>query len=178
MSAVTDLPPDMPPVVETGAEHVCASCGAPVQRRGTRGRWPSQCEACRAAASSASGPKQASSRRASTSRARAAEAAEVVLQIHGLVAAALVLPIPGNPVYLPATASALASASQGVFAEQLRAALEGDKALCDIILKVGVMQGRGALIMAYGMLVGALVPVAMAEIADRRAARETIDVEV
>ena len=151
----TELAPDeAPPTEDTG--HYCLECGKPVTRNGTRGRWPSYCDE-HAKSGRASGkrvPKSAG--------AQAKRAAAVLGNMNGMIAGILALPIPGNPIYLPETASALATKSD-VFESQAAAALENDPELCRMILRGGTMGGRAALVMAYGMLAGSLLTVAIPE---------------
>lgn len=154
---------EAPPTDDTG--HYCLECGKPVVRRGTRGRWPSYCD--EHSKTRSSGTKGSKGR---STAGQARKAAAVLGNLNGMICVALVAPIPGSPIYLPETASVLASKSE-VFEEQAAAALENDPELTRMILRGGALSGRAALVMAYGMLAGSVAPYAIAEWKDRRANR-------
>jgi len=155
-TAVDDLPDDLPVPTDVDA-HICTECGAEVFRTGTRGRWPSKCTQCKA-----KGAGRPATRASKSSPAQAKQAAAVLAQWNGYVAAGMmVLPKPWR---MFDTASALAEANDA-FAEAAASALATDAKLCRLILKGGGVSGRAGLIMAYGVLFASVAPVALHELA-------------
>jgi len=70
------------------------------------------------------------------------------------------------------TASALQVANEG-FTETAYEALRQDEALCNTILKAGTTSAKITLLIAYGMLMVNVVPVAVTEYRDKRANAES-----
>ena len=101
----------------------------------------------------------------------ARQAAAVLSQLNGLIAMGLLAPVTTIGLPLPQTATALAGAAEG-FDETAYAALVTDPALCRLILRGGGASGKVALLIAYGMLAVAVVPVGMAEHKERRLAAD------
>lgn len=144
----------------------CEECGKPIQYSG-RGRKPKRCEEHRKSGGTKSPRKSLGS-----NETLAAQATEALIQANGLLALGLMF------AHMPVTASSLKEAEDG-FREQAYNALLTDPALCKTILKAGTTGGRTSLIIAYGMLAGAVVPVGLmefkanrAEAAEKRAALE------
>src|SRR5262249_14888572 len=105
----------------------------------------------------------------------AQKATEALCQLNGFVA------IGAMFMRMPMTASAIHTATDEGFREQTYNALLLDPALCKTILKGGTRSGKVALIAAYAMLAGAVMPVAALEYkalkAERDAAREAAEAE-
>lgn len=152
------LPPqdDAPPNSEI--RFPCKECGkeAGADYKG-RGRPPVYC-----AEHKKSGKGTGTKRALTSNDARARAAASALVQVHGL--AAMGLMVAG----MPATASALAEVTNAGFEERAYEALLTDPALCTTILKAGTTSGRMSLLIAYGMLAGAVVPTAWGEIKSKR----------
>jgi hypothetical protein len=137
-------------------EYSCEVCGTELFYGG-RGRKPKFCDDHRKTATRTTSTVKGAGKGGALAR----QAATALGQLNGLIGIALMLaPKPWN---LPTTASALAGATEG-FEEQAYKALLSDPKLCALILRGGAMSGRVALVIAYGMLAGAVVPVAMAEL--------------
>lgn len=158
-SDVDDLPPDDAPPVDDGA-HRCRVCQTEVFRKGSRGRWPEYCDEHKPSRSGS----RSSVKSVKNTPADAVKAAAVLGQVNGWIALGLMA--APEPYRFPMTASALAAKNEE-FESQAAKALASDPALCKLLLKTGVMSGRAALLLAYGTLVGSLVPVAMMEYKDK-----------
>lgn len=153
-----EVPTDEAP--ETTHELSCEVCGRELVYSG-RGRKPKYCDEHKKS-SSGSG----TSRKSLGGNERlAAQATEALISIHDL--GRLGLRFAG----LPETADTILRA-EDEFRERAYSALITDPGLCRIILRGGVNSGRVALIIAYGMLASAVVPVAVLEIKIRKEQRE------
>ena len=143
------IPPDLAPPGEY--EYACEVCGKELFYGG-KGRKPKKCDQ----------HKTAVGRKGSGTNANLARQASAALsQYNSLICVGLMIP-PPNPVCLPRTASAIAVANDG-FEEQAYNALLTDPGLCKMILKAGGVSGKLLLLVAYGMLAVAVVPVGVEE---------------
>lgn len=151
-----DVPPDVP--VPAEFEFSCQVCGTELFYGG-RGRKPKFCDEHKKTA-----PRGSKGTGSNATLARQASAS--LSQLNAMIGLALFVPeIPRmgkNPLFLPATGTALATADEG-FSEAAYNALLTDPALCKLILKGGAAGGKLALLMAYGMLAAAIIPVAVTE---------------
>lgn len=150
---VTDVPADVSP--PNTFEYSCQTCGKELFYSG-RGRKPRYCDEHKKSRSGSN----ATSNGKSTSTALGKQAAMALCQVNGLLATVMLL--APEPYRLPNTASALAQANDA-FMEQAAAALSTDPKLARLILKGGGASGKVSLLIAYGMLAGAVVPVAITE---------------
>lgn len=162
MSAITfeltdaDLLPDIP--APSAPENPCEVCGVDIPYGG-RGRKPKRCEEHKRSAAPTTPRKSNTGKNDVMAR----QAAAALSQVNGLIATGLMLaPGPLAAFRLPMTAAAIAAADEG-FTEAAYAALVTDPKLCALILKGGGASGKLALIIAYAMLAGAVVPVAITE---------------
>lgn len=146
-----DMPRDVAPPTTDGP--TCQVCGIPLEYAG-RGRKPTRC------AEHKRGGGGNAKKAASNSTALGKQAAAVLGQLNGLLATGLML--APMPYRLTETASAIANANDG-FEEAAAKALSSDPKLAKLILKGGEASGKVALIIAYGMLAGAVAPVAVLE---------------
>jgi hypothetical protein len=139
----------------TGVEYPCEVCGREAGPYGGRGRKPKFCDEHKKSTSktrAASAPKN---------NALAAQAADALVQINGLVAFAATV------MQYEYTGNTLRDA-QDEFRTRAHAALVTDPALCRAILRGGPMSARAALILSYGMLATVVAPVAVQEFRDKR----------
>lgn len=156
----TDSLPDMAPVAANPDGLHCQVCGVEIFRKpGARGRPPTKCDAHKKASSS-TGRGSSSGMRQSHVR-KAEQAADVLCQINAWAGAGLMI------AQLPGTASEFAGREE-VFRGQALNALLLDEKLCDMILRGGQKSGAAALLMAYTMMLGSVVPMAIMEIRERR----------
>jgi hypothetical protein len=167
---ITDeLPRDEP--APTAFDHTCA-CGAEIVYHG-RGRPPVKCEGCKTGDKSSRARGETVKKRGSGSNANLArQAADTLALVNNLAATGLML-APGA-LSLPRTASALAGANDG-FTEAAYEALLSDPSLARAIMRGGGVSGKFALVIAYAMLAGAVVPVAMEEVKARRKGDDVSD---
>jgi len=143
-------------------------CTNPKAEYAGRGRRPRFCDEHKGAKAAS---KASTSKRVGAPTKEAKQAATVLSQYNGMIAALLMIPNPW--LHLPATASAIAAADEG-FEEQAARALSTDPKLCRLINKSGSTSGIVGLLMAYGMLGAAVAPVAITEVREKngnRAAR-------
>jgi hypothetical protein len=142
---------------EDDYEYSCEVCGKEIFYGG-KGRHPKRCDEHKKgpARKAATRPGMGTGKNGTLAR----QAAAALSQVNGLIGIALLL-APGK-LKMPETATALAIADEG-FSEQAYLALLTDPKLCALILKGGMASGRAALLIAYGMLAGAVVPVGIAE---------------
>lgn len=147
-----DVPRDESPL----PEYACTVCGVELTYSG-RGRKPTKCDEHKRGSS---GPRKTSTGNAN---ALGKQAAMALAQINGLIAT--VCMVAPDPYRLPATASAIALANDA-FEEAAANALSTDPKLAKLILRAGGASGKVALVIAYGMLAGAVVPVAITEYQD------------
>lgn len=151
----TDKPDDdaAPP---TSFEYACETCAKEIYYGG-RGRKPRFCEEHK--------PNKAARGKGSGSNAQLArQASEVLVQVNAFLAIGLMLP----PLQLTETASALAEANDG-FGVSAYEALLTDPGLAKLILRGGGASGKLALVLAYVMLGGSVVPVGVNEFRERKA---------
>jgi hypothetical protein len=154
--ADTDMPEDASPPT-TDVQYPCEVCGKEAGPYGGRGRKPRFCIEHK------KGSKNVGSRKVTgSSAALAAQATGVLSQLNGIIAVGL-MAIGFND-----TASAIARGDDA-FSERAHAALLTDPDLCKFILKGGVKSAKVTLGLAYVGLGIGVVPVAMAELAERRA---------
>ncbi len=145
----TDIPKDEP--VPAEYEYSCDVCGKELFYAG-KGRKPKKCDE----------HKTVQTRKGSgTNATLARQASDALGQYNSLLCVGMMIPSP-NPFCLPRTASAIAVANDG-FTEQAYNALLTDPALCKMILKAGGVSGKLLLLVAYGMLAVAVVPVGVEE---------------
>lgn len=130
----------------------CEVCGKELEYSG-RGRKPKRCDEHKRSKST-----QTTSNAKANSLGK--EAARVLAQLNGLVATGCL--IAPHPWTLPNTASAIANANE-TFEEKAAQALSADPKLARLIVNSGAASGKAALILAYVMLGGAVVPVAVME---------------
>ena len=155
----TDIPTDIPP--PSNFDYSCETCGRELFYAG-KGRHPRFCDE----------HKTGSKTRGKGSGGNvvlARQASAVLSQLNGLITLGLMAPVTAIGLPLPETATALAGTSD-VFDEQTYNALLTDPDLCRAIMRGGGASGKVALLIAYGMLAAAVVPVGMAEHKERRAA--------
>lgn len=156
-----DLPPDEDvPREDTG--HYCQVCGVPVERNGTRGRWPAKCP-------QHARTKSGTTRRTKVSAVQAQQAAHVLARYNAMIGTALFA--APKQWRLPETAKLIAKENE-TFEAEAASALENDPELCAMILKSGMLSGRAALIMAYGGMAGVVVPTAVMEWKGRNGAQD------
>lgn len=177
MTAVIDVPifsdekvPRDEPAV-TGPEFSCETCGKELTYAG-RGRKPKYCEEHRKGGNSGGKGKRVTG--LGQNAQLAAQAAEALIQVNGLLSIGLML------AQMPVTAETLKTAEDG-FREQAYNALLTDPALCKTILKGGTTSGKVSLLIAYGMLGAAVAPVGVMEFRQRqetrRVAKEAAEAE-
>lgn len=158
------IPDEAPPT--SAFEYTCQVCGKELFYGG-RGRKPKFCDEHKAGTG-----KPRAKGGGARNDALAQEAANALSQLNALLGVCLLLPavpfLGDNPAYLPQTALAIAKADDG-FNVAAYSALQTDPALCKMILRVGSAGGKLALIAAYGMLAGAVTPVAIEEYRERKA---------
>ena len=157
-----DVPPDdeSPP---TPFEYACETCGKELHYGG-RGRKPKYCDEHKRGGSTT--PRK----NLGKNDVLAAQATEALCQMNSISAIGLMM------FGLPTTASAINNAHDS-FREQAYNALLTDPDLCRKILKGGTGSGKIALVIAYGMLGAAVVPVAHMEIKEKRAERDRLRAE-
>ena len=154
---IEDQIPDEP--APSAFEYACEVCGTELTYGG-RGRKPRFCDEHK------SGSKGTTTRRAASGKNAqlAQQAADVLSQANAMIALALNLPF--SPLQLPVTSATIVAADEG-FNEQARRALLTDPKLAAMLLRGGGVSGKIGLVVAYGMLAGAIVPVAMLEMKER-----------
>lgn len=157
-----DLPSDLTPPMEFGAEYPCRVCGKEAGPYGGRGPKPKLCSDHKQGAPKA---KSGSAVPRNSNSTLATQATDVLVQLNaGIGLGSMVLGYHQ-------TASALSTAQEG-FREQIYNALLLDPELCKMLLKGGQQSGKVALIIAYGMLGSAVVPVAVLEHKQKMADRK------
>jgi hypothetical protein len=157
---IDEAPETVMPQRETNPSGLaCEVCGVPLVYAG-RGRKPKFCDAHR---KSPAGKKMSSGTK---NESLARQAAAALAQLNGLACIGLMV------VGFPATAGAISERNED-FENQAYNALLTDPALCATILKAGATSGKAALIIAYGMLGVSVAPVAVGELRERRALRDT-----
>lgn len=152
---MVDLPSDVP--VPTEFEFACEDCGTELFYAG-RGRKPKRCDKCKEKSpGTGAGKRRGSGANASLAR----QAADTLGGVNELVGLGLML-APG-PLHLPKTGSALVTANER-FTEPAYNALLADPALARLIVRGGGISGKVALIIAYAMMLSAVVPVGVEEL--------------
>lgn len=155
-----ELPDDTVPAT-SDVEYPCEVCGKEAGPYGGRGRKPRRCaEHKRSKSAPRTGVKVTGA-----SASLAAQAAGVLEQLNGILAMGLMV------TGMQDTAHALASANES-FKEQAYLALTTDAELCKLILKGGVKSAKLSLGLAYVGLGAAVLPVAVNEAREKKAARE------
>jgi hypothetical protein len=150
----------IPPVLDV--EYPCEICGKESGPYGGRGRKPKKCPEHRKQSVSSGRSKSTSS-----NTALAGQAADVLAQLNnGLTIGSMV-------VGLNATASAIAN-SNDAFRTAAYEALLIDPALCRSIVRGGKKGGMVGLMLAYGMLLANVIPVAKIEFDEKKRAREEV----
>ena len=156
-----DLPPDDAP--PSTYEYACGTCGVELFYGG-KGRHPKFCDEHK-------GTKTTRGKGGGNNATLARQASATLSQLNSLIALSLMLPavpmLGDNPMYLPETAGALATASEP-FDEMTYNALLTDPALCKMILRGGAAGGKIALLIAYGTLAAAVAPVGVNEFRERK----------
>jgi len=152
-------PQDSTPVFDTSGTCEFAGCDEIKTEYAGRGRKPRFCTE-HTNLRKKPGAAEAAARKAPNQKL-ADQATEVLLQLNGFLAIALRF---GK---LEFTASALAEC-QEEFRVKTNAALLTDPDLCRTILRAGTTSGKMGLAVAYGMLAGAVAPIAIMEIRERR----------
>lgn len=147
---VSDVPDDIAPT----PEYACSVCGVALEYSG-RGRKPTKCADHKRGGGS--GTPRA---KAGNPPALAKQAAAALGQLNGLIC--IGLSVAPMPYRLPMTASAIATANEA-FEQQAAEALATDPKLARLILRGGAASGKVALLIAYGMMGAAVVPVAIME---------------
>lgn len=150
-----DIPADEAPSVP---EIACVECGKELTYSG-RGRKPKYCDEHK--------PKNSAANPARSKRgdAIAREAADVLVQINGLIQVGMLI-VP-EPYKMPRTAMKLDAVSDK-FGEQAFEALKASPALAKAIARAGGVSGSAGLIIAYGMLAASIAPVAVEEWKSKR----------
>ena len=148
-------PDDVPP---SDFEYACQTCGVELVYSG-RGRHPKYCDEHK-------GKSSTGTARANTGSGNLAkQAAGVLEETNALIAGAMMLlPMPYN---LLDTGMALATANE-TFVIRAEKALASNPKLCKFILKGGALSGQLALVAAYGVLVGSVLPTAIQELRENR----------
>lgn len=155
-----DIPEDtVPPLADV--EYACRICGAEAGPYGGRGPKPRLCAIHKKSTSSTKRESKVTGAPASL----AAQATAVLTQLNGIMAIGLMA------VGLNQTASALAGANDQ-FEAQAYQALITDQDLCKLILKGGIKSGKMALGIAYVGLGTQVVPTAVMEMKEKKAARD------
>lgn len=148
------MPDDAP---ASDFEYACQTCGVELFYGG-RGRHPKFCDEHK-------GKTATNSKRNTGSGNLAKQAAAVLEETNALIAGAMMLlPMPYN---LMDTGMALAEANDA-FVIKAEKALNSSPKLCRFILKGGAISGQLALVTAYGVMVGTILPTAIAELRENR----------
>lgn len=156
------IPDDTVPPT-TDVEYPCDVCGKEAGPYGGRGRKPTKCRDHKTTSRGAG--KRSTVKVTGASASLAAQAAGVLEQLNGIMAMGLMV------TGMTDTAHALAAANDG-FKEQAYLALTTDAELCKLILKGGVKSAKLSLGLAYVGLGAAVLPVAVNEAREKKAARE------
>jgi hypothetical protein len=160
-----ELPDDtVPPTSDV--QYPCVVCGKEAGPYGGHGRKPTKCPEHK----KARGTARATVKVSGAPAALAAQAAGVLEQLNGILAMGLMV------TGMQDTAHALAAANDS-FKEQAYLALTTDAELCKLILKGGVKSAKLSLGLAYVGLGAAVLPVAVVEAREKKAAREAARVE-
>ena len=150
-SELDELPDGMGPRCEE------PGCVEPVAAYGGRGRRPTKCDTHRGS----KGSKTVSGGRANTKLAH--QAACVLAQTHAMKALGI------HFLGMPKTASSIGMAETS-FIEMATEALESDPGMCRVILRLGTKSSKIALLMVYGQFLAAVVPIAVMEYQEKKAA--------
>lgn len=156
------IPPDsVPETFDPGVkvEYPCRVCGKESGPYGGRGPKPKLCPEHKKVS------KGASPKVTGTNASLAAQATGVLTQLNGMIAIGMMA------LGLNESASALAGANEG-FEQQAYAALTTDPELCRLILKGGVKSAKVSLGIAYAGLGMAVLPTAVQEVREKKAARD------
>lgn len=140
-------------------QYACEVCGTELTYGG-RGRKPRFCTEHK------KGAKTTPERHVGNSKL-AAQAADVLAQYNDFA-------VMGLFFVAPKTASELAGRND-TFRDSAARALASDPALCKSILSAGKHSAKLSLALAYGSLVGGVLPIAVAELREMRAERTEDD---
>lgn len=160
LATLNGFEPDTTPDTDDEPEYPCSVCGREAGPYVGRGPKPKLCPDHKKK-DTARPVGKVTGKDASL----AAQATQVLVQLNGMVAIAMMA------MGLHRTAGAFAGANEG-FEAQAYAALTTDPDLCRLILKGGVKSAKISLGMAYVGLGMAAVPVAVEEVREKKAARE------
>lgn len=153
-----EIPDDtVPPTADV--EFPCRVCGKEAGPYGGHGRKPTLCPEHKKTT------RKSSVKVTGASASLAAQAAGVLEQLNGILAMGLMV------TGMTDTAHALAAAN-GDFKDQAYLALTTDAELCKLILKGGVKSAKLSLGLAYVGLGASVLPVAVNEAREKKAARE------
>lgn len=158
MPTFGDETDSIPPTSEV--EYPCTVCGKEAGPYKGTGRKPTKCPDHKRGTSTVR-----ANRPALPNDKLAAQAADALVQLNGLAMIGLMT------TGFNSTASAMQLTQDG-FRQAAYEALLTDPALCRSILRAGTTSGKVALIIAYGMMLSAVVPTALVEAREKRAARE------
>lgn len=156
-----ELTPDTQPLV-TGVEYPCRVCNREAGPYSGRGRKPTLCAEHKAQTKGSGGRATKTTGKAAQ---LAGQAADTLSQYNDIVAFVAGL---GT---LEFTKEQIETANPE-FRDRAYAALLTDPALAESIIRNGGMSGKAALIIAYAMFAGSVVPVAMGELKIRKAERD------
>lgn len=156
------IPDDTVPAT-SDVEYPCDVCGKESGPYGGRGRKPKRCPEHKTTSRGAG--RKSSVKVTGASASLAAQAAGVLEQLNGILAMGLMV------TGMTDTAHALATANEG-FKDQAYLALTTDAELCRLILKGGVKSAKLSLGLAYVGLGAAVLPIAVVEVREKKAARE------
>jgi len=154
-----DFPTDTIPELDV-IEYPCTECGKEAGPYSGRGRKPTKCPEHKAT------PAKSGTRKTTGKNAQiAGQAADALAQYNDLAAfIAIICQYDG-------TGSAIQNANDA-FREKAYQALLTDPALAQRIASQGVISGKVSLIIAYALLAGSVVPVALLEMAEHKRERE------
>lgn len=151
---------------QSDVEFPCRICGREAGPWKGKGRKPTLCADHKRGTASTVKSKQTTP--GNTNAKLAAQAADALDQMNGLVAFVAAMASWEN------TGEAIQT-GRPTFRDQAYEALLTDPELCRTILRGGVMSGRVALIMAYGMFGVSVAPVALMEARMKKAARAELE---
>lgn len=142
-----------PPTIDV--EYPCIVCGRESGPYGGRGRKPTKCSEHKAPTKGTRNVPR------NSNTALAAQAADALFQLNGLVA------LLGTLAGYEATGEQI-QLGNDAFRDKAYEALLTDPELCRTILRGGVLSGRMALVLAYGMFGASVAPVAVMEFKAKR----------
>lgn len=152
LTLTEEIPQDTTPL----PEYACEVCGEELHYGG-RGRKPRFCDEHKKGGKSTREPRSAANSKL------AAQAADVLAQYNDFA-------VLGLMFVAPRTASEIAGRNDA-FRDAATRALAGDAALCKSILNAGKYSAKMSLALAYGSLVGGVLPVAIVVVRELREER-------